>query len=72
MCTPVSPDCHMYTGEAKERPLPRTENIHAMSGEARKEREEPLSVQKGNAISHYTLANQCPTLCSTILRDYES
>ena len=44
-------------------------DIQAMSREAREEGKEPLPVeQKGNAMSHYTLANQCSTLCSTMLR----
>lgn len=50
----------MYTGEAKEQPLPRTD-IHAMSKVEYEEDEEPLAVEhKGSAASFvhfYTLAN---------------
>ena len=60
---------YMYAGEAKERSLSRTKDVHAMSREKHKESKETLAVeQKGNAMSHYTLANQCSTLCSTMLR----
>ena len=40
---------YMYTGEAKERPLSRTKDVHAMSREAHKESKEALPVEeKGN------------------------
>ena len=40
---------YMYTGEAKERPLSRTKDVHAMSREVHKESKEALPVEeKGN------------------------
>ena len=44
-----------FAGEAKESPVSRVEDIHAMSRETHKQDEEPPpEEQKGNTKSHYT------------------